>query len=145
MLRTHKSDLEWSLKLNVPIPEKVFDRKFNPKSVSNINLIISYTRAKIVVTSTWRTQFTLQQLKDIFRSNGIDGEVVDKTSIGLTRGEEIQEWIDYHGVESYIVIDDQVKDILPYVDNNKVIKCNHSIGFEDDELLDKALDILLDS
>jgi hypothetical protein len=129
----------------VPIPEKVFDRKFNPKSVSNINLLISYTRAKIVVSSTWRTQFTLQQLKDIFRSNGIDGEVVDKTSIGLTRGEEIQEWIDYHGVESYIVIDDQVKDILPYVDNNKVIKCNHSIGFEDDELLDKALDILLDS
>lgn len=129
----------------MPIPEKVFDRKFNPKSVSNINLLISYTRAKIVVSSTWRTQFTLQQLKDIFRSNGIDGEVVDKTSIGLTRGEEIQEWIDYHGVESYIVIDDQVKDILPYVDNNKVIKCNHSIGFEDDELLDKALDILLDS
>lgn len=129
----------------MPIPEKVFDRKFNPKSVSNINLLISYTRAKIVVSSTWRTQFTLQQLKDIFRSNGIDGEVIDKTSIGLTRGEEIQEWIDYHGVESYIVIDDQVKDILPYVDNNKVIKCNHSIGFEDDELLDKALDILLDS
>jgi hypothetical protein len=69
--------------------------------------------------------------------------VVDITSIGLNRGEEIQEWIDYHGVESYVVIDDQVKDILPYVDNNKVVKCNHSIGFEDDELLDKALDILL--
>jgi len=133
------------LKLNVPIPESVFDRKFNPKAVSNINLLISYTRAKIVVSSTWRTQFTLQQLKDIFRSNGIDGEVVDKTSIGLTRGEEIQEWIDYHGVESYIVIDDQVKDILPYVDNRRVVKCEHSIGFEDDELLDKSLDILLDS
>ena len=129
----------------MPIPESVFDRKFNPKAVSNINLLISYTRAKIVVTSTWRTQFTLQQLKDIFRSNGIDGEVVDKTSIGLTRGEEIQEWIDYHGVESYIVIDDQVKDILPYVDNRRVVKCEHSIGFEDDELLDKSLDILLDS
>ena len=129
----------------MPIPEKVFDRKFNPKSVSNINLLISYTRAKIVVSSTWRTQFTLQQLKDIFRSNGINGEVIDITSIGLTRGEEIQEWIDYHGVESYIVIDDQVKDILPYVDNRRVVKCEHSIGFEDDELLDKSLDILLDS
>jgi hypothetical protein len=129
----------------VPIPESVFDRKFNPKAVSNINLLISYTRAKIVVSSTWRTQFTLQQLKDIFRSNGINGEVIDITSIGLTRGEEIQEWIDYHGVESYIVIDDQVKDILPYVDNRRVVKCNHSIGFEDDELLDKSLDILLDS
>jgi len=133
------------LKLNVPIPESVFDRKFNPKAVSNINLLISYTRAKIVVSSTWRTQFTLQQLKDIFRSNGINGEVIDITSIGLTRGEEIQEWIDYHGVESYIVIDDQVKDILPYVDNRRVVKCEHSIGFEDDELLDKSLDILLDS
>lgn len=129
----------------MPIPESVFDRKFNPKAVSNINLLISYTRAKIVVSSTWRTQFTLQQLKDIFRSNGINGEVIDITSIGLTRGEEIQEWIDYHGVESYIVIDDQVKDILPYVDNRRVVKCEHSIGFEDDELLDKSLDILLDS
>jgi hypothetical protein len=133
------------LKLNVPITESVFDRKFNPKAVSNINLLISYTRAKIVVSSTWRTQFTLQQLKDMFRSNGINGEVIDITSIGLTRGEEIQEWIDYHGVESYIVIDDQVKDILPYVDNRRVVKCEHSIGFEDDELLDKSLDILLDS
>ena len=129
----------------MPITESVFDRKFNPKAVSNINLLISYTRAKIVVSSTWRTQFTLQQLKDMFRSNGINGEVIDITSIGLTRGEEIQEWIDYHGVESYIVIDDQVKDILPYVDNRRVVKCEHSIGFEDDELLDKSLDILLDS
>ena len=143
VLRTHKSDLEWSLKLNVPIPERVFDRKFNPKAVSNINQLIYYTKAKIVVSSTWRTQFTLQQLKDIFRSNGITGEVIDKTPIGLTRGEEIQEWIDYHGVDSYVVIDDQVKDILTYVDNRRVVKCEHSIGFEDDELLDKVLDILL--
>ena len=143
VLRTHKSDLEWSLKLNVPIPERVFDRKFNPKAVSNINQLIYYTKAKIVVSSTWRTQFNLQQLKDIFRSNGITGEVIDKTPIGLTRGEEICEWVDYHGADSYVVIDDQVKDILTYVDNNRVVKCEHSIGFEDDELLDKALDILL--
>jgi len=127
----------------VPIPERVFDRKFNPKAVSNINQLIYYTKAKIVVSSTWRTQFTLQQLKDIFRSNGITGEVIDKTPIGLTRGEEICEWVDYHGTESYVVIDDQVKDILTYVDNRRVVKCEHLIGFEDDELLDKALDILL--
>ena len=127
----------------MPIPQRVFDRKFNPKAVSNINQLIYYTKAKIVVSSTWRTQFTLQQLKDIFRSNDITGEVIDKTPIGLTRGEEICEWIDYHGAESYVVIDDQVKDILTYVDNRRVVKCEHSIGFEDDELLDKALDILL--
>ena len=143
VLRTHKSDLEWSLKLNTPIPERVFDRRFSPKAVSNINQLIYYTRAKIVVSSTWRTQFTLQELKDIFRSNGITGEVIDKTQTGLTRGEEIQEWIDYHGTESYVVIDDQVKDIITYVDNRRVVKCDHSIGFEVDELLDKALDILL--
>ena len=69
--------------------------------------------------------------------------MIDKTSIGLTRGEEIQEWIDYNGTESYVVIDDQVKDIITYVDNRRVVKCDHSIGFEVDELLDKALDILL--
>ena len=46
MLRTHKSDLELSQKLGVPIPQKVYDRQFSEKSVSNINYIISLTRGE---------------------------------------------------------------------------------------------------
>jgi len=143
VLRTHKSDLEWSQKLEVPIPQKVYDRRFDQKCVSNINYIISLTRAKIVVSSTWRNNFTIEELKVIFRGRGISGEVIDKTGIGLTRGEEIRQWLDTNEVTDYVVIDDQVKDILSWVDKNRVVEVNCQLGFESDELVDKVLDILL--
>ena len=143
MLRTHKSDLEWSLILNADIPKKVFDRNFSRKSVSNINYLIHWTNAKIVVTSTWRNNFSIEELKIIFKSQGILGDVVDKTGVGLTRGEEIIEWLYSNEVDRYVVIDDQIKDIIIHIDEKKVIHVNSQIGFEDQELVDKAIDILL--
>jgi len=83
VLRTHKSDLEWSLQLGVPIPVSVYDRRFDRKIVSYINEIVGYTRSKIVVTSTWRVKHSLEVLKQIFRDNGISTEIVGTT--GITR------------------------------------------------------------
>jgi hypothetical protein len=143
VLRTHKSDLEHATILNQEIPTRVFDRRFDLKAVSNINYINHYTNAKIVVSSTWRNNFTVEELKDIFKDRGITTEVIDKTDIGLTRGEEIREWLDRNEVTNYVVIDDQVKDIVNWVDKDRVIHVNHQEGFTSDELVDKILDILL--
>ena len=140
VLRTHKSDLEWSKYLGVPIPSNVHDRRFDKKIVSNINEIVGYTRAKIVVTSTWRVKHSLEELKQIFRDNGISAEIIGKTDIGLTRGEEIEQYISDNEIENYVVIDDQVSDILKSIPKERVIKVNPTIGFED---VDKAIDILL--
>ena len=129
--------------MNAEIPKKVFDRNFSKLAVSNINYLIHWTNAKIVVTSTWRNNFTIEELKSIFKKQGIHGEVVDKTGIGLSRGEEILEWLDSNVVDKYVVIDDQVKDILIHIDEKKVIHVNSQIGFEDQELVDKTIDILL--
>jgi uncharacterized Fe-S cluster-containing radical SAM superfamily enzyme len=143
VLRTHKSDLENSIILNQEIPIRVYDRRFDSKSVNNINYIVHYTGAKIVVSSTWRNNFSVQELKEIFRERGITAEVIDKTDIGLTRGEEIREWLDRNEVTNYVVIDDQVKDIINWVDKDRVIEVNCQEGFTSDELVDKTLDILL--
>lgn len=143
VLRTHKSDLEHATILNQEIPIRVYDRKFDPKAVNNINYISHYTNAKIVISSTWRNNFTIQELKEIFRDNGIRTEVIDKTEIGLTRGEEIREWLDRNEVTNYVVIDDQVKDIINWVEKDKVIHVNPQEGFTSDELVDKTLDVLL--
>lgn len=140
VLRTHKSDLEWSQILGVPIPESVYDRRFDRKIVSYINEVAGYTRAKIVVTSTWRVKYSLEELRQIFRDNGISAEIVGKTDIGLNRGEEIEQYISDNEIESYVVIDDQVKDILRCIPKERVIKADPLIGFED---VDKAIDILL--
>ena len=143
VLRTHKSDLEKSIILNQEIPIRVYDRRFDSKSVNNINYIVHYTRAKIVVSSAWRNNFSVQELKEIFKERGITAEVIDKTDIGLTRGEEIREWLDRNGVTNYVVIDDQVKDIINWVDKDRVIHVNGQEGFTSNELVDKTLEIIL--
>ena len=140
VLRTHRSDLEWSQLLGVPIPLSVYDRRFDKKIVSYINEIVGYTRAKIVVTSTWRVKHSLEELKQIFRDNGIITDVVGKTDIGLNRGEEIEQYISDNEIENYVVIDDQVNDILKHIPKERVIKVDPIKGFED---VEKAIDILL--
>jgi diphthamide synthase subunit DPH2 len=140
VLRTHKSDLEWSQILGVPIPLSVYDRRFDRKIVSYINEVVGYTRAKIVITSTWRVKHSLEELKQIFRDNGITAEIVGKTDIGLNRGEEIEQYISENEIENYVVIDDQVNDILKHIPKERVIKVDPIKGFED---VDKAIDILL--
>ena len=140
VLRTHKSDLEWSLQLGVPIPLSVYDRRFDRKIVSYINEVVGYTRAKIVITSTWRVKHSLEELKQIFRDNGITAEIVGKTDIGLNRGEEIEQYISENEIENYVVIDDQVNDILKHIPKERVIKVDPIKGFED---VEKAIDILL--
>lgn len=139
VLRTHSSDLEWSRLLGVPIPLSVYERRFDKKIVSYINEIVGYTRAKIVVTSTWRVKHSLEELKQIFRDNGI-ADVVGKTDIGLNRGEEIEQYISDNEIENYVVIDDQVNDILKCIPKERVIKVDPIKGFED---VEKAIDILL--
>lgn len=69
--------------------------------------------------------------------------MIGKTGIGLNRGEEILEFIDTNDLYKYVVVDDQVKDILIHISDEKVVKIDPKIGFEDDGLVDKALDILL--
>ena len=144
VLRTHKSDLEWSDKLGQPIPFSVFDRNFSEKSVNNINEIIAYTRAKIVISSTWKNKLSLKELQDIFIKQGIHGDVIDKTtSLQGSRGEEIYEWIYIHEPSRYIVIDDQVESILNYIPVENVLKTDPSIGFEDYKFVDEVINILL--
>lgn len=140
VLRTHKSDIEWSLKLGVPIPLSVYERRFDQKAISCINEVVGYTRSKIVITSTWRIKHSLEELKKIFRDNGINADIVGKTEIGLNRGEEIEQYISDNEIENYVVIDDQVNDILKHIPKERIIKVDPFIGFED---VDKVIDVLL--
>ena len=149
VLRTHKSDLEWSKKLDTPIYRGV-NRLFNKELVDNLNEVIFLTNAKIVVTSNWRIHLSLDELKKIFKDRGVIGEVIGKTGLGHLkdgspipvghRGLEIQDWLNSNHFTKYLVIDDQISDIVNIIPDWKVIKVNPQIGFVD---VERALDILL--
>lgn len=82
-----------------------------------IKRIIDATGAKIILSSTWRDQWSRdasrltddgKYIVDAFAKHGI--EIFDKTpSLGLQadRGDEIREWLLFNdGVESFVIIDD---------------------------------------
>lgn len=79
--------------------------EFDPELVSNLNLIIQKTEAKVVVSSTWRIGREIADLQAILESVGFIGEVIDKTksfylkgeSYTIPRGCEIAEWLDNRG------------------------------------------------
>lgn len=149
VLRTHESDLAWSKELNEPV-RRGTNRLFSKKAVDNLNEVIFLTKAKIVVTSSWRLKLSLEQLKKVFKERGVEGEVIAKTSsdyidndyfipIG-NRGLEIRQWLQDNHYSKFVVIDDQVKDIVSIIPDYKVVKVNPLVGFVE---VDKVLDILL--
>jgi hypothetical protein len=142
VLRTDDSDRYWSEVTGQPIPKSVFDRMFSSHSIAILNEIVYITGAKVVITSNWRVQHSLEDLRNIFKIRGFRGEIIDKTNIIGNRGEEIQEWLDTHPVNKYVVIDDSVKDILIHINPKRVVKIESNIGLNDSHF-DSITDLLL--
>ena len=79
-------------------------RFFDPRCVSLLNNLTDKTGAKIVVSSSWRIGRSLEDLKELFASVGISGEVIGKTPklyydpehdyhYSVPRGCEINAWL----------------------------------------------------
>jgi hypothetical protein len=140
VLRTHESDCYWSQKLGEPIPY-MYKRHFSPDALENLNYIVLLTGAKIIVTSTWRLFYTLTELKSLFRERGFKGDIIGVTGVCDTRGEEIVEWLNDHKIDNFVVLDDNIKDIVNRIPFVKVVKCESTKGINED-VFEKVIDIL---
>jgi hypothetical protein len=91
--------------------------------------------AKIVISSSWRVGSIASDWKKLFLHYFNNAEIV----IGRTpylykdRGIEILELIEIakekgHMIDDYIVLDDDIEDIINHIPNNKVIKINRRYG-----------------
>ena len=75
-------------------PEKMFD----PKAVKLLNKIIKETEAKVVLTSTWRLKYSLDEMINLFSKVGINCDLIDftpdlkKDNDYTLRGNEILKW-----------------------------------------------------
>lgn len=82
---------------------------FDPRNVAVLNQFLESARVKIVVTSSWRWNHTLEELRVVLRNAGVRGEVIDRTALTSlgSRGQEIQAWLDRAGpIEAFVIIDD---------------------------------------
>ena len=130
---------------------KGHDRLFNKSSVAFLNEVIYLTGADIVITSNWRLSLNLIQLKESFKKRGVDGHIKGTTESFISsydpfpignRGIEILKYIQVNNIEKYVIIDDQISDIISLLPIDKVIKINPLECITSNDV-DKILNILL--
>lgn len=93
-------------------------RSIDPVAVGALNEIVHRTRARVVVSSTWRTMYALPKLELMLRRRGFEHHLIGTTPDAATvrerddrrisRGEEIQRWLDLTEIDasSAVILDD---------------------------------------
>ena len=124
--------------------------RFSKNAVRNLNKLIHLTKAKIVISSTWRLFHSLEELQNIFKKQGIKGEIISITSIDrapveedIPRGQKIADWLAQHPeVEKYVIIDDDVQaDCIQFHPFN-CVETSYKRGFSPEDRFNEALVIL---
>ena len=116
-----------------------FERQIDPQAIVLLNEIIEATGAKIVISSTWRKNHTLEELRAGLSSRGFCGDIIDVTGEDLSaiRGREIQKWLDDNAVhldkyldepdiiKRFAIVDDDsdMEHLLPHL-----IQTNFELG-----------------
>lgn len=101
---------------------------FSPSAVRNLQRLIKWTNAKIVLSSSWRLD-GLDVMRRMWKERKMPGEIYDNTPYvnardypKFTRGIEINTWLEKNGYLGcpYVIIDD-IDDFLPDQQNNVVL------------------------
>jgi len=84
-------------------------RSITSKLMDNLNTLIKDTGAYVVISSNWRSLYSVTHLTSILRSKGFDSVIYDYTpKCAQYRGDEIQEWLNHHpNVSNIVIIDDE--------------------------------------
>ena len=125
---------------------------FNPVLVDRLKYIIAITGCKIVVSSTWRLHDSYAPFQPSRNWRDVLAEKLGKTREELFAGEtgydntgkrgiEIKRWLDENPVDSFCVVDDEIVDIVPYIDKNQVVKTDMRNGLSSDDV-SRIIDVL---
>ena len=106
--------------------------QFDPEAINLLNELLERIDAQIVLASTWRLNFDLEQMNELFSSIGIKRGIVSFTpnlNAGagyLTRGNEVLKWIiDNKNIikskplsySDYIILDDKADYLISQTNN----------------------------
>ena len=113
-----------------------YEDRLDRKCIKVLNYLTTKIKAQIVISSTWRFE-GLIHLKDLLKNAGVEADVLsvtpdanEKTQSGLLiaegRGSEILKWIEENNyVGEYVVLDDEVSDIVKFIDSSRIIHCKN--------------------
>lgn len=114
--------------------------------VERLFKIIEATGAKIVLSSSWRLGWNLIEdgncvpysdcssdvkLNSILKKYGLSIYSRTIVSENRRRGDEIKDWLDRHPqVTNYVILEDEVYDMMEYYEKGKVVKTNFLLPTE---------------
>ncbi|MDM8548853.1 HAD domain-containing protein [Desulfobacterales bacterium HSG2] len=115
---------------------------WEPNAVKNMKSLCERTQAEFVISSDWRSSKTLDMLRLLFKIQGLDGYVADKTEelSGYMRDVEIEEFLISHpDIGVFVIIDDSYRDYFERRFPGQFVYCDRIF---DDESYQKALSVL---
>jgi len=115
---------------------------FDPKAVACLGEIIDATKAKIVVTSSWRYIHDKDVLSEMWKKRGLPGKIycfLPTECSENNRGKEIKEFIAHETNTPYVIIDNS-DEILPE-QKEAYIEVNPLTGISQNDV-NKAVEIL---
>ncbi len=130
---------------------KATNKKWDPTACKHISLLCEHYGARIIITSSWRHEYNIEQLKEFFASNEIPSKLIkDVTSSyapqqdknNYCRGHEIQHWLQNNSpkITSYVIIDDEAEFLESQQDH--LVRVDKKKGFATKEAVTKASNIL---
>ncbi|MBM6808840.1 HAD domain-containing protein [Faecalicoccus pleomorphus] len=124
------------LKLNIYFTNLVY-YGFDQNACTLLKKLVDEFDARIVLTSSWRLIYSKHELYYLFKILHLEQAFIGTTRKSTPRFQVIQEYIDKHHIDSYIIIDDA--DLQKYFEFHtiKTINC-----FCDSDYL-KARNLLL--
>lgn len=106
---------------------------WSKKAIAIFNRICKDFNLVVVITSSWRTNHTIEQLQKIFDDQGIEVKIHDYTPFidQADRGLEIKEYLSKNKCEKFVIIDDKTSNIEPHVKN--AVKCQSWVGLTEEQ------------
>ena len=117
--------------------------KFDTKAIYVLNNILEKTNAKIILTTSHKSNYTNKQWTILFKNRNIDAviETLPKNVDNLSRKDEIINYLDSN-LDDYLIIDDDSQlNTLPSHIKEKLILTSPLIGLVE-EHIEKILKIL---
>jgi HAD domain in Swiss Army Knife RNA repair proteins len=117
---------------------------FSPKAVKALQKFIFATSADILLTTSHKSKYTIEEWIEIFKRRGINLNSITalpENTEYLTRKDEIINWVNSMITLPYFVIidDDKSLNALPLPIKERLIQTSGSVGLTED-LINEAID-----
>lgn len=102
-----------------------------------LNKICKIIKAKIVISSSWRIIYTLDEIRLLLERTGLKGtDVIGVTPVSEDdfRGDEIKTWLENNPVDRYVIIDDT--DAFHHYQKKVHIQCDPYVGLTEKNAYD---------